>query len=85
MSVRKIALVAVLWVVSLFGIGALVRAQVLTSPNKFPERKVMSGADFGIRIETSQNGVLTGPLVVRVNGQWVEAQIGSANLIHPAR
>jgi hypothetical protein len=85
MSVRKIALVVALWVVSLFAVGTLVRAQVLTSPNKFPEPKVISGADFGMRVESQQNGVLLGPLVVRVNGQWVEAQIAPGNVVHPAR
>ena len=81
MSVRNILLVAVLWVVSLFAVETMVRAQ---GTNKFPEPKIISGDDFGLRVEAQQNGNLVGQLVVRVNGKWVEAHIGS-NLLHPAR
>ena len=81
MAIRSMVLVAVLWVVSLFAVGAVVRAQAI---NKFPVPRVLSGADFGIRIESQRDGVLIGPLVVRVNGEWVEAQAGSGLQVHPA-
>jgi hypothetical protein len=81
MSVRSIALAAVLWAISLFAVGTIVRAQVL---NQFPEPTIVSGTDFGFRVEAQQNGALVGKLVARVNGKWVEAHVGS-NLLHPAR
>jgi hypothetical protein len=78
MSVRTrwVVVVALLWAVSLFAVQAIAKAQVLRG-RTFPEPKVLSGADLGIRIEGEQDGVLIGPLVVRVNGQWVEARAGS--------
>ena len=48
-------------------------AQVWT--NKFSEPRIISGADIGIRVEGERNGVLVGPLVVRVDGKWIEVQV----------
>ena len=47
--------------------------------NPLPEPRVVSGPDFGVRIEAEQNGVPVGPLVVRINGKWVEARIGKVD------
>ena len=38
---------------------------------------VVSGADLGFRIEGNRGGTPVGSLVVRMNGQWVEAQVGA--------
>jgi len=37
---------------------------------------VISGADFGFRVEGNRGGTPVGTLVVKMNGQWVEAEIG---------
>ena len=37
---------------------------------------VLSGADFGFRVEGNRAGTPVGTLVVKVNGQWVAAEIG---------
>ena len=37
---------------------------------------ILSGADFGFRVEGNRAGTPVGTLVVRMNGQWVEAEIG---------
>ena len=37
---------------------------------------VVSGADFGFRIEGNRGGTPVGTPVVRMNGQWVEVDIG---------
>ena len=78
MPVRRIAVLAVVWVASLLAVAAIARAQVYPI-NPLPEPKVMFGPDVGIRIEGEQNGVPVGPLVVKINGRWVEARIGSVN------
>lgn len=76
--IRRIGVLAVLWIASLFVVAAIARAQVYQM-NPLPEPKVVFGPDFGIRIEGEQNGVPVGPLVVKINGKWVEARIGSVN------
>jgi hypothetical protein len=37
---------------------------------------VISGADFGFRVEGNRSGTPVGRLVVKMNGQWVEAELG---------
>jgi hypothetical protein len=77
-SIRRTAVLAVLWVASLLAVAAIARAQAYRS-NPLPEPKVVFGPDFGIRIEAEQNGVPVGPLVVKINGKWVEVRIGAAS------
>ena len=36
---------------------------------------VLSGADFGFRVEGNRAGTAVGTLVIKMNGQWVEAEI----------
>ena len=78
MSIRSTVVVAVLWVFSLLAVGSIVKAQAYRT-NPLPTPRVLSGADFGIRVEGEQNGVPVGPLVVRIDGKWVEVQIGTVN------
>lgn len=37
---------------------------------------VVSGADFGFRVVGNRAGIPVGALVIKMNGQWVEAEIG---------
>lgn len=42
-----------------------------------PEPLVLSGSDLGFRVErTRRDGVRIGSLVVKVEGKWVEAELG---------
>ena len=75
---RRIAVFVLLWVASLFVVATLARAQVYRI-NPLAEPRVVSGPDLGFRIEGEQNGVAVGPLVVKINGKWVEARIGLAD------
>jgi len=96
MSLRaRIALVALL-VISLTGIGVWSFAQVQVQRTEEPV--ILSGSDIGFRVEghkrerrsdrlTGQTGsldVAVGQLVVRINGQWVEAQIDGRGVARPA-
>ena len=38
---------------------------------------VVSGADFGFRVEGNRAGTPVGTLVIKMNGQWVEAEVGA--------
>ncbi|MFN8061938.1 MAG: hypothetical protein U0Q12_22460 [Vicinamibacterales bacterium] len=58
-----------LWVTSLVIVGTWVRAQ---SAPAAPA--VISGADLGFRPEGWNGAARTGTFVVRINGEWVEAQ-----------
>ena len=42
---------------------------------------VISGSDLGFRIESNRDNVPVGRLVVRINGRWVDAQVGSGGIL----
>jgi hypothetical protein len=96
MSLRaRIALVAVL-VISLTGIAVWSFAQVQLQRSEEPI--VLSGSDIGFRVEghkrerrtdrltgrTGSMDIAVGQLVVRINGQWVEAEIDGRGVARPA-
>jgi hypothetical protein len=83
MSFRTIISLAALWVMSLFMVASAVKAQVYEPPRPLPEPRVVSGPDFGFRIEGDQGGVPVGRLVVRVNGKWIEARVGNSPGVRP--
>ena len=67
--------VIVVWALSLLVIATWAGAQAqrwtpLTEP------VVVSGNDMGFRVEWMNGKVPTGKIVVRLNGQWVEARVG---------
>jgi hypothetical protein len=76
MSTRTILTVAILWVLSLFVVVSIVKAQAYAI-RPLPEPTTVSGTDFGFRIEGDQNGTAVGTLVVRVNGKWIDAREGN--------
>jgi hypothetical protein len=42
---------------------------------------VIAGNDLGFRVESTKNGIALGTLVVRINGHWTDAQVGSNGVI----
>ena len=69
-----------IWLVSLTVVAGLmsvlVRAQLAPfsrSKAELADAPILSGGDFGFRVEGTQNGRAVGTLMVRVKGQWVEA------------
>jgi hypothetical protein len=94
MSFRARFALIMVFVTSLTGIGAWVSAQAQVQPQT---PVVVSGNDVGFRVEGLKrelrrdgNGrsvpvdVVVGHMVVRVDGQWVEAQPGGSGTIRPA-
>ena len=61
--------VVVLWVASLILTSILVSAQARRDPSM-----IVSGNDIGFRPEGWNGKARTGTWMVRVNGEWVEAQ-----------
>jgi hypothetical protein len=68
--------IGLLWIISLFTVGSIVRAQI---PNPVTP-KVLAGADVGFRVEATQGDRVIGQIVVKVNGKWVEATLGSGRV-----
>ena len=66
-----IALVVTVWLSSLAAVGVWAQAPSAAEP------KVISGADIGFRVERMDRGTPSGRLMVRVNGQWVEASFAA--------
>jgi hypothetical protein len=96
MSLRaRVALVTLL-VTSLSGIAVWSFAQAQGLRTEEPV--VLSGSDIGFRVEghkrerrtdrstglTGSVNIAVGELVVRINGQWVEAQIDGRGVARPA-
>ena len=58
-----------LWLASLAIVGAVASAQTRRDPGA-----VISGADIGLRPDGWNGKARTGTWLVRINGEWVEAQ-----------
>jgi hypothetical protein len=98
MSSRARIVLIVLVVSSLMGIGVWSFAQVPVQPRNNDAPIVLSGSDVGFRVDghkrerrtdnltgrTSSVDIAVGQLVVRINGQWVEAQLDGRGLARPA-
>lgn len=85
MSTKAIFGLAILWVLSLFVATAAVKAQVFEMPQPLPEPRIVSGPDFGFRIEADQSGTPVGQLVVRVDGKWIEARVAAIPRLRPVK
>ena len=70
MTARARYTVALLWVVSLVITGAVMAAQA----TRRDAAAVISGSDIGFRPEGWNGKARTGTWLVRINGEWVEAQ-----------
>ena len=75
MSVRFYVAGALLWLLSLVAVAAAASAQARAYVPLL-EPKVLTGADIGFRVEGMYGDTPAGALVIRVNGQWVEARLG---------
>jgi hypothetical protein len=69
MTVSSRCLVVLLWLASLLAVGTVVAAQTRREP-----AAVLSGDSIGFRPEGWNGKARTGTWMVRINGEWVEAQ-----------
>jgi hypothetical protein len=71
MAIRRWAILGVLWLISLVAVSA--QAPLW---QRLPEPRVFFGEDVGFRVEGLRGEVPTGVIVIKINGKWVEAQVG---------
>jgi hypothetical protein len=71
MSVRRAIVLAALWLASLIVVSTWTAAQARNDATP----TAYAGENFGFR--ASQPGGKEGVLVIRINGQWVEAQLSA--------
>lgn len=71
MTNRKRITLAVLWTLSLLLVAILAHGQVVQRP---VTPTVYSGSDIGFRVTGRAGDNAVGTLMVRINGEWVEAQ-----------
>jgi hypothetical protein len=59
-------------------VGVWGHAQAPIPPLTQPQTStVISGSDLGFRVDGRKGNAPLGTLVVRINGQWVEAEFGT--------
>ena len=69
MTMKSRWVVAVLWLVSLVIVGTVAAAQTRREAGA-----VISGENIGFRPEGWNGKARTGTFVVKINGEWVDAQ-----------
>jgi len=79
MSNRARVVIAILWISSLLGVGVFAQSQARID-RPIPEPKVMTGGDIGFRVDGMYGEMPSGTVVIRVNGQWVEAMVGKPGI-----
>jgi hypothetical protein len=79
MSKKAIGVAVFLLILSLVAVAMVVRAQAQFHHVEPVTPRVIAGPEFGFRIEGEQNGVAVGVPVVRIDGKWVPARIGSVD------
>ena len=78
MSLHKRIGVVVVSVSLLLAAGLWVHAQApVPPPAQAQAPTVISGSDLGFRVDGRKGNTPLGTLVVRINGQWVEAEFGA--------
>ena len=70
MTASARSIVVLLWLISLVVTGAVVAAQT----TRRDAAAIVSGGDIGFRPEGWNGKARTGTWLVRINGDWVEAQ-----------
>jgi hypothetical protein len=73
---RHTLIAIVCFVLVLAGAATWIAAQSVAVTPVTP--RVLSGDDIGFRVEGLRGSTPVGKIVVRVNGQWIEAEAASA-------
>jgi len=73
---RRSAQLAAIVLALILGAAFATYAQQFRPVNPLPEPKVLSGPDVGFRVTGMRGNTPFGELVVRVNGEWVPAEVG---------
>ena len=86
MTFRQRVMTVIALVVLLVGAGLWASAQVRGgSPGldglELVAPTVIAGSDLGFRVESTKGEIAVGKFVVRINGRWIDAQVGSAGVV----
>ena len=73
MARKRITLVVV-WALSLIIVGAFAHAQTPAQRGNTPAPTIISGSDLGFKVARQQGNRVSGTFVVRINGEWVDAE-----------
>ena len=73
MTRKRIALIVV-WALSVIIAGVLAHAQTPAQRGNTPAPTIISGSDLGFRVTRQQGNRVTGTFVVRINGEWLDAE-----------
>jgi hypothetical protein len=65
-----------IWLASLAVVAGLTTVLTRAQDVRPQDPKIISGSDFGFRVDNTYTGKPIGTLVVRVNGNWVEVALG---------
>jgi uncharacterized membrane protein len=71
---RPRIMLIVVWVLSLILVGALAHAQSSAQRGNTQPPIIISGSDLGFRVARQQGNRVAGTLVVRINGEWLDAE-----------
>jgi hypothetical protein len=64
----------ILWALSLIIVGVFARAQTPGQAGNAPPPIIISGNDLGFRVARQQANRVMGTFVVRINGEWLDAE-----------
>ena len=86
MTFRHRPMIVVVLVALLVGAGLWASAQVRgldSGPDglNLVAPTVIAGSDLGFRVESTKGDIAVGKFVVRMNGRWIDAQVGSAGVV----
>ena len=70
----KRIVIIVLWALSLIIAGAFAHAQTPAQRGTTPPPTIISGGDLGFKVARQQGNRVMGTLVVRINGEWLDAE-----------
>jgi hypothetical protein len=86
-SIRMRVVVVALWLVSLVAAGTFAQSQVRPLQTRpaapLTNSTVFSGPDIGFQATETGGKTVIGKLVVRVNGQWKDAEFAQGPRIQP--
>ena len=77
----KHIVVGILWALSLMVVAAVVASAQARAYRPLPEPRFFTGADVGFRVEGMHGDTPTGPVVIRINDNWVEANVGAPMVV----
>ena len=71
---RQPIVLIVVWAISLIIVALVAHAQTPAQRGNTAAPAIITGSDIGFRITRQQGNRVTGTFVVRINGEWLDAE-----------